>query len=101
MLKHMLRKAGLSVTYVEAHGEAKHEAWACFDSERDVDKAVRHFDGHDINGRRMKVTADGRHSPRHSRSRSPSRGSRRSPGHRRADSVSSAGSKGSRPTINK
>jgi len=70
-LKDMMRKCG-EVTFADAHKAEKNVGFVCFDTHEGLRRAMREFDGHEINGRRLKLIDD---TPRGD-SRSPSRNRR-------------------------
>jgi len=76
-LKDVLRKAG-EVTFAEAHTERRGEGRVELASREDMERIVKRFQGHEINGRKIELIRDGgSRSSSRSRSRSKSR-SRRS-----------------------
>jgi len=72
-LKDMMRKCG-EVTFADAHKGEMNVGFVCFETHEGLQKAMREFDGHEINGRRMKMVDD----TSKGETRSPSR-NRRSP----------------------
>jgi len=91
-LKDVVRRAG-EVTYADAHKGRKNEGVLEFLTRRDMEKAIEKFDGHEMNGRAIKMID----TTRRSRSRSRSRSRRRS---RSRSRRSRSRSKGSRSRSN-
>jgi len=72
-LKDLFRKAG-EVCFAEAHIDRRNEARVEFESEEDLDRVIRRYQGYEINGRKLELQKDIKKSK--SRSRSASRESR-------------------------
>jgi len=96
-LKEMFRENGFKVTFCDAHKPHRNEGSACFETETDMKKAIKKLDGHEVNGRAMKIIEDMRKGGGGSRSRSPKASRRsRSGSKRRSHSKSNSRSSKSR-----
>jgi len=85
-LKDLMRRAG-EVCYADAHKDKRNEGVIEFMSRRDLERAMEKYDGHEMNGRRIKMIEERRSRSRSRRSRSRSRPRRsRSRGGRRSRS---------------
>jgi len=91
-LKEMFRENGFKVTFCDAHKPHRNEGSACFETESDMKKAIKKLDGHEVNGRAMKIIEDIR-SKGGSRSRSRSPRARRSGSRKRSHSSSKSRSR--------
>jgi len=94
-LKDVVRRAG-EVTYADAHKGRKNEGVLEFLTRRDMEKAIEKFDGHEMNGRAIKMID----TTRRSRSRSRSRRRSRSRSRRSRSRSKRSRSKGSRSRSN-
>lgn len=71
-LKDLFRQAG-EVVHVDAHGRHKNEGVVEFASSADMKAAMKKFEGHELEGRKIKVSEERSKSSRRGRSRSPRR----------------------------
>jgi len=79
-LKDMMEKCG-EVNYVDAHHYRRNEGVVEFARKKDMDYAIKKFEGKELNGRKLKLAPE---SSRYSRSPSVSRRSRSSSGEKRS-----------------
>jgi len=89
-VKDLLRKGG-EVTFVEAHTDRRNEGLVELATREDLERVYKRYDGHDLNGRRIKLIKEKNYSKSRSRSRSRSSRSRkrtRSPSRKRTRSKS-------------
>jgi len=102
-LKDFMRSAG-EVCFADAHRNRRNEGVVEFTSQEDVDNVIRKLDGHELNGREIRIiddsTGGGRRSSRSRsrsrRSRSRSRGGRKSRSRSRRSRSRSRGGRKSR-----
>ena len=101
-LKDMFRRAG-QVCYAEAHTDRLHEGRVELETEEDLERVIRRYQGYEVNGRKLNLVDDIREttsratrsssSTRDTRSGSRSKSSRRSRSHSRSKSISKSRSK--------
>jgi len=68
-LKDLMRRAG-EVCYADAHKDRRNEGVVEFLSRSDMERAIEKYDGHEMNGRRIKLVDETRGGGSRSRSRS-------------------------------
>ena len=101
-LKDMFRRAG-QVCYAEAHTDRLHEGRVELETEEDLERVIRRYQGYEVNGRKLNLVDDiqettsratrSSSSTRDTRSGSRSKSSRRSRSHSRSKSISKSRSK--------
>jgi len=67
-LKDLMRRAG-EVSYADAHKDRRNEGVVEFASRRDMERAIDKYDGHEMNGREIKMVLENKSSRSRSRSR--------------------------------